>query len=265
MKAMHIARSAAAAALVALLAGCGKSALTSPQPDSELTTTQANALATQMGVVAVAAGLDAPVGVPAVTALRRAPDTFRRSTAMFDTTITDGGATLSFSVQFFDAGGTEQPGFDEQTTDRIHATSWLRGEYADANGLFTLGSGAEWDATGLAPGSDRQTTNGSRADSVHWEYQDDSTSASYTTRATGDVRSVVRMKPIGEGYPLSGSIRWTLFVDLHVVANSGSADHTLRGSALVTFNGTRFVPLVLNGRHHYTLDLDTGEVTPVAS
>ena len=265
MRTMHPARWAAALLLPAVLWGCGKSALTAPEPDSNLTTQQANVLALQFGVLTSTTGLDVPAGVPATFAVHRDGSGFRRAPALWDTTITNENGTLSLSVNFYDSTGTEQPVFDEQTTDHVHLGSWLHAEFSDPSGAFLLGSAGTLELTGLRPSSDRQTANGARADTVHWEYQDDTTSVNYTTRATGAVRTVVRLKPVDSGYPISGSIRWTLDVDVHIVAGAGTADQTLRGTAVVTFNGTRYASLVLNSRHAYTLDLDTGEVTPVAS
>ena len=46
-------------------------------------------------------------------------------------------------------------------------------------------------------------------------------------------------------------------------AGGGSISEHFTAHVVVTFNGTHLVPLVVNGTHHFLLDLDTGLVTQV--
>jgi hypothetical protein len=74
----------------------------------------------------------------------------------------------------------------------------------------------------------------------------------------------VEAKPIAQNYPASGNGTWDLDVNRQIEgAGGGSISEHFTAHVVVTFNGTHLVPLVVNGTHHFLLDLDTGLVTQV--
>src|SRR5262249_34304575 len=107
------------------------------------------------------------------------------------------------------------------------------------------------------------TTNATHNDTLSWNATGPSGSISTLTHSTGTLANVVEAKPVDQNYPASGNGTWDLDVNRHVEANGGSLDEHFVAHVVATFNGTHLVPLVVNGTHHFLLDLDTGQVTPV--
>ncbi len=63
-----------------------------------------------------------------------------------------------------------------------------------------------------------------------------------------------------QAYPPAG--RETIITDQHgaVLANGKRTTEDLSTNLVIAFNGTRWADLTVEGRYHFTLDLDTGDV-----
>lgn len=263
MRPLHLARIATLAAAVALSAGCG-AALKSTAPDvTPLDATQAYDVAQQVALSMVNAS-DAPVTVSAVQAwarVARPPKSLAQPTGM-DTTIVGENYVWQVSANLYDADGNEQQEFDPLTSYRLRVASWVHGTWSDQQFSATIGSRGLLDMRGLSDGYEAITTSGSRSDSLDCSFVSDSTSRTYRSVCTGTLGNVVRSKPLAQNpYPLSGTVRWLAQIDRLATQGTGSAEVHWTASALVTFNGTRYVPLVINGVHEFVLDLETGAVT----
>jgi hypothetical protein len=249
------------------LTGCGKSnkALTTAG-STALTPAQANDAASQVGALFLAdgSGTAMPAGLMAhgVSGLARARRTGPMSTAA-ETTIVANGVTWSFALHWYNLDNVEQLAFDPVLTARMVADSHGSGMFTGPDGSVSIGSAAHLDVSGISSLQDTLRTNASRADTLDYAVTLPNGAASLHARCSGVYANVVEAKPADGNYPARGSAAWSLDVTKHVESASGNVDEHFLAAAVVTFNGTHLVPLVVNGLYHYTLDLDTGIATPV--
>jgi len=61
-------------------------------------------------------------------------------------------------------------------------------------------------------------------------------------------------------YPLSGREHFHVHDVWQTVSNGEQTNDSYDGDVEITFNGTHLVPVVVDGRFTFTLDLDTGDV-----
>lgn len=266
MRTMHLARSAAAAVLLAALAGCGASTLNSP-PVTTLNSSQAYEMARQLSLTMML-GSSVPMGMSTTQPWSRSVAAPLRAArpALLDTTITGDGIVWQVSAHAYDAAGNEQAIPDSVTTYRVNLASWLHGAWSDPLGNVTLGSRSLLDVRGLGTTWDSTSTNGSRSDSLEMSVATDTLNAHYRSLCTGTLVDVIRDKPFAmHPYPASGAIHWSVSLDKDVTSGSGSEHVHWQATATVRFDGTHVARLVVNGVHTFLVDLDTGEVTPVVS
>ncbi len=265
MRPMHLARFAAAVALLAALTGCGSSRLNSPST-TPLNASQAYEVAQQLSLTMML-GSNVPVVMSTTQPWSRAEAPLRAAQpAMLDTTISGDGIVWQVSAHVYDAAGNEQAVPDSVTTYRMNASSWLHGAWSDPVGSVMLGSRSLLDMRGLGSTWDSTSTNGSRSDSLELSVVTDTLSAHYRSLCTGTLVDVIRNKPFASHpYPASGSIQWSVSVDKDFTSGSGSKHVHWQATATAHFDGTHLARLVVNGVHTFLVDLDTGEVTPVAS
>jgi hypothetical protein len=251
---------------VLAVAGCGSaSKIAQPAP---LNLVQATDVASQVGTLVFADGASSPV--PAALMAPGGPDlaSIRRAGPMSvaaETTLTRNGVAWDFTIHWFDAQDVEQAVYDPQTTVRMQAASHASGTFVGPNGSATLGTSGTLDVTGISVLQDTLTTNSARQDTLTYSAANLNGTATWVSHATGSFVNVVEAKPVAQHYAARGLATWSVEVSKHVQTPNGSADEHFVAAAVVTFNGTHLVPLVVNGTWVYMLDLDTGHVTPVAS
>jgi len=252
-------------ALCALaLAGCAKNVTA---PLNAISNAQSNEAAIEVGMMVYAGTEPTPVPASMVAGDPRSAGTMYGrfvAPAAAETTITSGSVVWTLVVHWFDAGSIEQPSYDPATTVRLHADSHGAGTVTGANGAGTLNSGGVLDLSGIDQSTGQLTTNATRNDTLSWSATGPSGSVTGLTHSTGTLANVVEAKPIAQNYPASGNGTWDLDVNRQIEgAGGGSISEHFTAHVVVTFNGTHLVPLVVNGTHHFLLDLDTGLVTQV--
>lgn len=254
-------------AAAAVTSGCGAASKVT-QAQTSLDQAQSMEAAVQVGLLVFAGSTPNPAPSSLVaggaSAFAAVPST-RPQAAAAETTITDGNVTWTLAIQWYDAQGQVQPNYDPQATVRMHTDSHGTGTVTSTDGTATLGTAGAFDILGVNEQATALTTNGTQTDTLHWTLQGPSGSISVVSLCAGALMDVVESKPVVQNYPSSGSGRWNLDVTRHFETGGGSLDQHYTAVVTVTFNGTHLVPLVVNDTWRYTLDLDTGQVTPAAA
>jgi len=258
---------ASLAALGALgLVGC--SASTKATQPAAINVVQSADVASQVGTLMFADGSSSPVPAGLVAGGPAGLASIRRASPMSvaaETTLVRNGVSWSFAIHWFDAAGNEQPAYDPPTTVRMTADSHASGTFTGPTGMATLGTSGTLDVSGISSLQDTLTTNAARQDTLSYSASNANGTASFLAHCSGAFQNVVEAKPVASNYPARGLATWSLDVAKHLQGPNGSIDEHFAASAVVTFNGTHLVPLVVNGTYHFTLDLDTGQVVAVAS
>jgi len=168
-----------------------------------------------------------------------------------------GGFTITREVTFFDAAGQEQPdGFDEATTDAVHMIMTSSGSVERSFWSASMERTRDMFIRGLL--GEAHTLNGSGSGSVFRSGNpleglekvfDMSTEATWT--------DVVHLQPREDHpYPESGTVERHILV---TVTENGDVVGSRDVEALVTFNGTRYVTMVVDGES-FEIDLANREV-----
>jgi hypothetical protein len=242
------------------LAGCSKATA----PLNAISNAQSNEAAVEVGMMVYAG--TTPDVVPANAVANGPSGTLRgrgATPAAAETTVTNGNVTWTLALRWFDAGSNEQPYYDPATTVRLQANSHGNGTVIGPEATATLHSAGAADLMGVNEAATDVTTNATRNDTLSWTASNPSGSVSSLTRSTGTLANVVEAKPVDQNYPASGTGTWDVDVNRQVQGDAGSISDHFVAHVVVTFNGTHLVPLVVNGTHHFLLDLDTGAVTQV--
>lgn len=248
------------------LTGCGLSnKITQPAAISQV---QSSDVAGQVGTLMFSDGSSSPVpagliaqGPAGLASIRRASP----SSVTADTTLVRNGVAWTFAIHWYDALGAEQPQYDPATTVRMHADSHASGTFLGPQGTATLGTAGTLDVSGISALQDTLTTNAARQDTLAYAVSNANGSASFLAHCSGAFENVVEAKPAASNHPARGVATWSIDVAKHLQSQNGSVDEHFAATVVVTFNGTHLVPLVVNGTYHFVLDLDTGQVVPVAA
>jgi hypothetical protein len=248
------------------LSGCGAAGKVT-QP-AAINQAQSNDAANQVGILMFADGSSSPVPAGLVAQGPAGLASIRRAGPMSvaaETTLVRNGVSWTFAIHWYDAAGTEQPLYDPATTVRMHADSHASGTFLGPQGVATLGTAGTLDVSGIGLLQDTLTTNAARLDTLAYAVSNPNGSATYLAHGSGAFLNVVEAKPVSSNHPARGLATWSLDVAKHLQGANGSLDEHFAATAVVTFNGTNLVPLVVNGTYHYVLDLDTGQVVPVGA
>jgi hypothetical protein len=246
------------------LAGCSANSATSPL--NAVSNAQSNEAAVEVGMMVYAGTTPDVVPNSVVSGGTGSSGTIHgrgASPAAAETTVTNGNVTWNLSVRWFDASSNEQANYDPATTVRMQANSRGNGAVTGVNGSGTLHSAGTIDMMGVDQAATQVSTNATRNDTLSWTATGPSGSATGLTHSTGTLANVVEAKPVDQNYPSSGTGTWDLDVNRQLQGDAGSISEHFVAHVVVTFNGTHLVPLVVNGTHHFLLDLDTGAVTLV--
>jgi hypothetical protein len=160
------------------------------------------------------------------------------------------------TVTFLDGDGQEQSAYDPLTTASIHAVLVLEGQVQRQDFQATLERRRELWVTGLEGSESRRTFNGTGTEShSSTGVRDDDGLRTFEMTATSSIDDVVRGADLStEPWPLSG----TITRQVSVVVGRGVNDAVTREHTVtVTFNGTRYVTLNIDGEV-FELDLEIG-------
>lgn len=170
------------------------------------------------------------------------------------------GFVLTRSYAFFDAGGQPMEQYDNELTASINLTRGMEGSVShETEGASFSGSvshSRDLTVSGLAGIETQRTWNGGGTSAIRrTAVVDGRGTRNYEMDATVSVVNVVVPTRDGEDpdpWPLSGTIT-------HVVTGSvafNEESRTFERTVVVTFNGTRFADVTVNGES-FSIDLAT--------
>ena len=112
------------------------------------------------------------------------------------------------------------------------------------------------DAGGLNPVHDHFNLAGAWSDtlSTHFVSLSGSTSVDCYAQTHGVGAGIHQSK--ASSYPSDGTITWTIFAQRLRNGEHGSVEKSLAATVVITFNGTRYPIVTVNGTWSYTYDLD---------
>ena len=163
------------------------------------------------------------------------------------------GLERNRTVTFYDESDTEQEAFDELLTASIHVATIVEGGIdRDAFSASVRRARDMW-VTGLAGEEITRTWNGSGSSDIsRTRITDDAGTRSYELDADATVEEVVRaVDREAQPWPLSGTITREVTV---TIVNGPNGDVTRERMTVLTFNGTQFAILTVDGEE-FEVDL----------
>lgn len=159
----------------------------------------------------------------------------------------------SRTVTFLGADGTEMDGYDPLLTASVVTVMEASASHEGDRWSGTMERRRETVLSGLEGEETERTWNGTGTDAVsRTRFDDGSGERSYTMSGQVTISDVVVGVPRSEHpWPLSGSITRHVVV---TVVNGPNGDRTFERTAVVTFDGTRYATLDIDGEI-FTLDL----------
>jgi len=166
------------------------------------------------------------------------------------------GAERSCTVTYFDAAGNEQAAYDEVTTASIRLVTEMNGEFEREGWSATVSRSRQMTISGLEGAETSRTVNGSGSQAItRSNHSDEDGTRTYEMFGTSSIDNVVHGVPLeGNPYPLSGSITRDMTVMIIGGEDNGETRSRL---AVITFNGTQFATVTVNGET-YEMDLAAG-------
>lgn len=148
-------------------------------------------------------------------------------------------------ITFYDAEGNVQNAHDPVTTASIHVVIDVSGEVIRDNWTATIERHRDMTVSGLEGDETTRIWNGSGNGNVQGTHTDSLGTRSYNMASTSVIVDVVRGVPREENpYPLSGTISRNITV---TVINGPDGDVTRERTVRITFNGTQYATLTVNG------------------
>ena len=156
------------------------------------------------------------------------------------------------TITFYDAEGNEQEDYDKITTASVHIVSESSGERSRANSSgtkswsSTTSKTRDRTITGLEGDETTRTANGTGSSTVSKSrHSDVNGDRSYEMTSTSITTDVVHTVPRKENpYPLSGTITRDVTA---VIVNGRNGDETRTRHVVITFDGTQFAHITVNG------------------
>ena len=156
------------------------------------------------------------------------------------------------TMTFYDAEGNEQEAYDKVTTASVHKVRESSGERSRANSSGTKSWSSttsrtrDMTITGLEGDETTRTANGTGSSTVSKSrHSDVNGDRSYEMTSTSITTDVVHTVPRKENpYPLSGTITRDVTV---VIVNGRNGDKTRTRHVVITFDGTQFAHITVNG------------------
>lgn len=156
---------------------------------------------------------------------------------------------------FFDETGGEMDRFDALLTASINTVTETSGEATRRDIEIMIARERDMTVSGLLGEEVERTWNGTGSqDRSRVRTSDEIGTRSYLLTGTSATTDVVRsLDREVQPWPLSGTIARSIVVE---VTNGPNGDETRSVDATLTFNGTRFATLILNGE---TFEVDLAE------
>ena len=254
-----------AAALSAAAAGCGDDSVTNPTGMSQ---TDADEIAQQLALqLAIDNGgemntLNGGTTLLGARNVRREPsDPGQPVAGQWDTSFTRGGISYALSYMFYDLAGNLQTRFDPLTTYRLEESVTAAGTLVLPAHTASFRHVSDLEATGLGAPWDTVTFSGTTQDTALTAFK-----ALYTDRqrwfwmsSQGTLAGLKALKDTTvTKYPVGGTLRWTVQAVRLRSNNRADVEAQLDATVVVTFNGTRFPDVLVNGQWRYVFDLRNG-------
>ena len=250
-----------ATALLAL-GGCGKSSdVTGLGAAAQQT---ADDIAVQVGASASAEGgglMTEIEGTNSAVPMASRPVTFF-GVAASDTTFARGPFTITLDRTFYDVDDIMLQQWDPSAV-RAVIDSWVRGAVTGLRYQATVGRTGVLNVNGLAAAVDTLLFDGTATDTTDARFTslDGLRTVDVHVLATRVLASVRALKNRSVNpWPLSGTATWTVSVDKFANGPRGGIEAHYQAVVVMTFDGTRVADVEVNGRYHYHLDLQTGDV-----
>jgi hypothetical protein len=225
---------------LAVLTGCAE-ATTGPDSVDELASAAAAALAADAVLEDLATMDEVVPGPSGAFAAPRGAGNFERER----------------TVTFYDAQGAEQDAHDPLTTASIRFVLSLEGEVSRERFFASVERHRDTHVTGLLGEEEMRTWNGEG--NSRWERVrvNDEGEHSYEAEASLVIDDVVRaVDRTAHPWPLSGTITRTVEI---TITNGPNGDETRERTVVITFDGTRFATLTIDGEPANDIDLETRE------
>lgn len=160
---------------------------------------------------------------------------------------------FSRTVTFFDAAGNQQDAYNPLTTASMRMLIEMSGAVERDGWTATIARSRDVTVSGLVGEEMERTWNGTSSTAVtRSQHTDANGTRTYDMSGVGTIADVVRGVPRDVNpWPLSGTITRSITV---VITNGPDGDVTRERTVLVTFNGTQFATLTVNGEE-FELDL----------
>jgi hypothetical protein len=162
------------------------------------------------------------------------------------------------TVTFFDGDGNEQDAYDALTTASVHTVVDVAGEIERDNFSGSVERHRDMWVTGMEGEEVTRTWNGDgREAEERVRVSDQFGERSYHAEATSLIEDVVRsVDRAAHPWPLSGTITRHVVV---TVTGGPNGDASRDRTVVVTFNGTRFATLSVDGEASHEVDLGARE------
>ena len=160
--------------------------------------------------------------------------------------------TFEKTINFFDALGNHQDAYDPLTTAKIHVESSLTRVASHTFWNAEIQRERDMWVTGLEGEETERIWNGTGTSQVERSrHPEGGAERLYEMSGTSEIQDVVRGVPrAGNPWPLSGTITRNLHVEITTDGVKEERDIV----AVITFNGTQYVTLVVNGEE-FEIDL----------
>jgi hypothetical protein len=161
------------------------------------------------------------------------------------------------TVTFFSASGDEQDAFDRLTTASIRLVLSIEGEVSREGFFASVERHRDTRVTGLLGEEETRTWNGEGDSSWERVRVNDDGERSYEAEASLVIDDVVRaVDRSAHPWPLSGTITRTVEI---TITNGPNGDETRTRTVVITFDGTQFATLTIDGEPANDVDLATRE------
>ncbi len=159
---------------------------------------------------------------------------------------------FSRTVTFYDVGGIVMDAYNAETTASINIVIEMSGEVARDGWTASVSRSRDLTVSGLEGAETSRTWNGTGSGTVSGSrHIDEHGDRSYEMSSSVAIDAVVRGLPReANPWPLSGTITRNITITITTADGVVTRERT----AVLTFNGTQFVILVVNGEE-YEVDL----------
>ena len=174
---------------------------------------------------------------------------------------TKGGLTLSRSFALFDQYGAPMNTYNDSLTGAANFRVTITGIHTAPRGVDTVARVRDFTVANLFGHETQRTWNGQSTRSDAGMRQDSVKTRTYAVHDTSTMANVLVSLPrLSHPWPISGTVTRQVHGSATVQKSGVTKSFTVDRTVTITFNGTRYVPLMV-GTRQFTLDLLTGKVS----